>query len=202
MSEHMTDTHNFHINGIIIDEYDGSKLFEINKINELKLVKQPNSTNRFCYCFNEDMKKQMRITIEKFYDYIREYFDEKFIEFKLILGFITINSTASTNGVLIHRDKTDYTFNMFLNDDYEGGTITFTGKSDKINKRYEKFHKKINDNFTTTILPKKNKIIFHRGYNAHQVEKVISGIRYNLILWCYESDMGNDFQNEYNDFII
>ena len=49
------------------------------------------------------------------------------------------------------------------------------------------------------IKPEKYKSILHRGYNAHQVEKVTSGTRYNLILWCKENEESDDFIKEYKN---
>lgn len=192
----------FYINGLIIDYYKKTKIFETQNLLTLKIVKQPNSVNRYCYCLNDIMKQYIKNIITGYYDNIREYFDENFTEFKTVIGFITINSPNIKNGVALHRDKSDYTFNMFLNDNYEGGTIIFCGKSDLINKNYRKISKKINDNFICNISPEKNKIIIHRGYNAHQVEPVRNGTRYNLILWCYKYSFNNNDIYNFNEFII
>lgn len=150
------------------------------------------------------MKLHIRQIIEKYYVDIREFIDHKFIKFDKIIGFITINSENSINGVCMHRDNTDYTFNMFLNDDYEGVSIIFSGKSDKINEKYTRITRHIDDNFICIISPVKYKMILHRGYNAHQVEKVKTGIRYNLILWCYETNekFNETMIENIEDFII
>lgn len=193
----------FYINGLLINYYTDEFTFDINK-NKLKLTKQPNSNNRYCLILNTEMKLHIRQIIEKYYDDIREFIDHKFIKFDKIIGFITINSENSINGVCMHRDNTDYTFNMFLNDDYEGGSIIFSGKSDKINEKYTRITRHIDDNFLCNISPVKYKMILHRGYNAHQVEKVKSGIRYNLILWCYETNekFNETMIENIDDFII
>ena len=187
----------FNINGLLISE----EKIDID-ITKLKLMKQPNSNNRYCYCLDSDTKIRMRKIIESYYADIREYFDDDFIDFKLILGFITVNSTDGVNGVCLHRDISDYTFNVYLNDNYEGGALTFVGKTDKINKKYKKICSKIDNNYSMYIKPEKYKSILHRGYNAHQVEKVTSGTRYNLILWCKENEESDAFIDQYKDFII
>ena len=190
----------FLLNGLLVSNYSDSGIFDLNKIESLKYVKQPNSAHRYCYALNDTMKKHIKTVLESYYADIREYFDENFVGFEMILGFITINSPNSTNGVNLHRDNTDYTFNMFLNNDYNGGSILYSGKSDKVTKKYVNICKRINDNYMHSVKPIKNNIIIHRGYNAHQVEKVTSGIRYNLILWCYENETNN--MTNLNDFFI
>jgi hypothetical protein len=193
----------FYINGLLVNNITDTTIFDI-KNKKLKITRQPNSSDRFCFILDSVMKQKIKEIIENYYGDIREYIDDKFIRFNKIIGFITINSENNTNGVCMHRDNSDYTFNMFLNDDYEGGSIIFNGKSDKFNEKYYKITKKIDNNFICTILPEKYKMILHRGYNAHQVERVKNGIRYNLILWCYETDNKfNDTMIEnINDFII
>jgi len=211
MSVNLTDIE-YMINGLLIDYYNDKEHKLVlssftsgnndNSIINLKMTKQPNSNNRYCYCLDSNLKIVMRNIIESYYESIREYFDEKFTGFKVIMGFITINSVDSTNGVAIHRDISDYTFNMFLNDNYEGGTLIFSGKTDKVTQKYKKIYNNVDQNIMVSIKPEKNKIILHRGYSAHQVEKVTNGTRYNLILWCYEKDINIEYNNEYSNFII
>ena len=77
------------------------------------------------------------------------------------------------NGMNAHRDQYGeggkiYTAVLYLNDQYEGGTMTFYENQQLDNP--------------TTYNPKTGSLIFFDGYTLHSVENVLSGERSNFIL--------------------
>lgn len=177
----------FYISGII------TQIITLDNFNQKdsKYIDQPNSDYRKCYTIPSSLKEQILelITSDNFKNNIQILYDSSFSNFSTIIGFITSNVEATNQThVSIHRDKSDYTINIFLNDDFNGGELVLCGKTD-VNYNFKKLAKKINETDELIVLPEKNKMIIHRGKHLHYVKKINNGCRYNLILWCYERNL-------------
>ncbi len=81
---------------------------------------------------------------------------------KLWINKIDVNSNRDD---IFHIDDSDYSFILYLNDDYIGGELEY--KDDILN--------------TIKITPKKNLIILMDNKPQHRVLPVINGVRYSLV---------------------
>jgi tellurite resistance-related uncharacterized protein len=193
----------FNLNGILSEILPDNYLGKLNNydITKLNLVKQPNSNNRYCYSLTDELKLSVKKIVDYYYSSFKFYFDNEFKQFETIIGFITINNPQNINGVALHNDDSEYTMNLFLNDNYKGGELICIGKGN-INTKFKNIQNKLIDEQEVKIIPEKNKMVIHQGLHKHMVNKVSEGTRYNLILWCYQKKLDDYLLEELKYFIL
>lgn len=190
----------FFLSGVLTEcciEYKFEFLKKLD-LNSLLQGEQPNSTTgRKCLILNQTTKTELHRLTEHFAESIRFYFDDQFEKFKSVVGFVTVNDgSISHNGVENHIDDCDYTFNIALNSEYEGGELHFKNCGDMVDNKFKNLTKNCTD-FNVDIKPNPYTIVIHRGKIEHSVSPVTKGTRYNIVLWCYENqvvNIGDEFQ--------
>lgn len=106
-----------------------------------------------------------RLNFDSIHSYIVRYGDE----YDKDLGF--------------HVDDSLVTMNLCLNDGFSGSDLIFKGTRCPIHIDTENI-----DNEEICIKHKKGFMVLHGGKNRHYVTPIESGERYNLIIWCQNSD--------------
>jgi len=75
-----------------------------------------------------------------------------------------------------HIDESDITFNVCLGEEFTGSALYFVDKR-RVENRYV-------DEETFSVQHKPGRLVVHLGNAHHGVKPIISGCRYNMVVWC------------------
>ena len=117
-----------------------------------------------------------------------------FFKFDSQHSYIVHYLESGDNDLDFHVDDSVITFNLCLNDNFEGSDIIFEGP--RCPKHLDSFSD------TKEILKIKHRkgfAIVHDGKNRHRVEKILAGERINLIIWCQNNDEHKNWFNALNN---
>ena len=118
-----------------------------------------------------------------------------FFKFDSIHSYIVHYLESGDIDLDFHVDDSLITFNICLNDNFEDSNIIFEGP------RCPKHLGSYSDTKEIfKIKHRKGYAIIHDGKNRHRVDKIISGERFNLIIWCQNNDEYKNWFNALNEF--
>ena len=113
-----------------------------------------------------------------------------FFKFDSQHSYIVRYLESGDNDLGFHVDDSLITFNICLNDNFEGSDIIFEGP---------RCPKHLDSNSDTKeifkIKHRKGFAIVHDGKNRHRVEQILAGERINLIIWCQNNEEHNNWFN-------
>ncbi len=101
-------------------------------------------------------------------------------------GFIVEYKIGKDTSLDFHVDASDVTLNVCLGRKFTGGTLFFRGIRCA---RCQETAPRPEEEFEIAHIP--GQAILHRGKHRHGANPILSGERFNLILWCYSSHNGD-----------
>jgi hypothetical protein len=142
--------------------------------NELGLtIKRPNSMNNYGLILDDiGFFSLIEELISSFVmPLCRVYFpDEKPFNFENHHSFIVSYKIGEDLDLANHIDDSDVTVNICLGKEFEGGQLTFYGTKP--------------DGSPMSYSHEPGTAVIHLGKNWHEAQKITSGERTNLIIWC------------------
>ncbi len=124
--------------------------------------KHRNYYNRYFFDLSDENVKEIT---EKSISYIKK--TTKFNEIRLMDLWVNKVDTETNKNDGFHKDSSDLTIIVYLNDDFEGGELEYFNENNKKVK----------------IKPKKNLIIVMDNKVHHRVLPLVNGVRYSLIVF-------------------
>ena len=170
-------------------EYNNKKCIDENKANSMHQMSI--TTDKL------NLKKEIDYLVKIYLNKISSslFPNRYFFKFDYQHSYIVRYSESGDNDLDFHVDDSLITFNVCLNDNFEGSDIIFEGP--RCPKHLDSYS---DTKEIFKIKHRKGFAIVHDGKNRHRVEKILAGERINLIIWCQNNDEHKNWFNALNKF--
>jgi hypothetical protein len=138
-------------------------------------IRRPNSMNRYGLIVNEiGMYDMISVLQAKLLQPIAQYiFPVEGSKFDSHHSFMVQYKQGEDAGLDMHTDDSDVTFNVCLNKNFSGATLTVCGIGGTPEHRI----------FQQAYVHRMGKCLIHRGHHRHGADDIATGERRNLIVW-------------------